>query len=277
MRGGQNNYRRLVGWEVVQSRSEAVPVQDRSVCGPFSHPDFTPPSSFMLENSPYTIEAFVSVNELQLTRTATHSPVRQNITQEEHQALLDLQNNKSIVIRKADKGSAIVIQDIEDYRAEGCKQLSDDKYYRKVESDLTIEHSERVNAVLTHMLESGKILSKTFENLFNDKPRTSQFYLLPKVHKRRDKPPGCPIVSANECPTESITQFVDFFLQPLLHHIRSHLKDTTDLINVLIKIKQNDIIIGCNQPPYQYTFGGSHCSYQTLSCKTYTHFSHAHK
>ena len=46
------------------------------------------------------------------------------------------------------------------------------------------------------------------------------------------------MVSANECPTERINQFVNFFLQPLSHHNRSHSKDTTDSINVLIKIKQ---------------------------------------
>ena len=78
--------------------------------GPFIHPDFTPPSNFTPENIPYTIEAFVSVNELQLARTETHSPVRQNITREERQALQDLQTNKRIVIKKADKGSAIVTQ-----------------------------------------------------------------------------------------------------------------------------------------------------------------------
>ncbi len=110
--------------------------------GPFSHPDFTPPSNFILENIPYTIEAFVAVNELQSARTETRSPTRQNITREERQALRDLQSNKSIVIKKADKGSAIVIQDIEDYQAEGYKQLSDDMYYKKVESDLTMEHSK---------------------------------------------------------------------------------------------------------------------------------------
>ena len=116
--------------------------------------------------------------------------MRQNITREERQAFQDLQNNQSIVIKKADRGSVLVIQDIEDYHSEGFNQLSDKKYYRKVESDLTIEHSDRVNTVLTRMLGSGEISGKTFAYLFNDKPRTSQFYLLPKIHKRREKPQG---------------------------------------------------------------------------------------
>ena len=42
-----------------------------------------------------------------------------------------------------------------------------------------------------------------------------------------------PIVSLCESPTENISQFLDFWLQPLLKALPSYSKNTTELINEL--------------------------------------------
>ena len=42
-----------------------------------------------------------------------------------------------------------------------------------------------------------------------------------------------PIVSSCESPTENISQFIDYWLQPLMKAIPSYLKDTTKLTNQL--------------------------------------------
>ena len=57
--------------------------------------------------------------------------------------------------------------------------------------------------------------------------------MLPKIHKDKTNPPGRPIVSGNGCPTERISQFVDFFLQPGVKNIQSYIKDTTHFLSVL--------------------------------------------
>ena len=49
-------------------------------------------------------------------------------------------------------------------------------------------------------------------------------------------PPGRPIISANDSPTERISQLADHFLQPLLPENRSHLKDTTDFLRKLANL-----------------------------------------
>ena len=55
--------------------------------------------------------------------------------------------------------------------------------------------------------------------------------MLKKLHKN---PMGIrPIVSSCESPTENISQYVDFWLQPLMKAIPSFLKDTSELINEL--------------------------------------------
>ena len=41
-----------------------------------------------------------------------------NLTREERQAMCNLKNNQSIVIKEADKGSAVVIWDKKDYHME---------------------------------------------------------------------------------------------------------------------------------------------------------------
>ena len=46
-----------------------------------------------------------------------------NLTSKERQALYDLKNDKNIVIKSADKGSAVMVWDREDYIKEAEKQL----------------------------------------------------------------------------------------------------------------------------------------------------------
>ena len=61
--------------------------------------------------------------------------------------------------------------------------------------------------------------------------RLARLYFLKKLHKT---PMGIrPIVSSCESPTENISQFIDYWLQPIMKGNPSYLKDTTELINQL--------------------------------------------
>ena len=53
-----------------------------------------------------------------------------------------LKNNENIVIKKADKGSAVVVMNTTDYLREGYRQLSDQKFYQLKETDETEKHSK---------------------------------------------------------------------------------------------------------------------------------------
>jgi len=57
--------------------------------------------------------------------------------------------------------------------------------------------------------------------------------MLPKIHKNKLPPPGRPILSANDCPTERISTFVDHFLRPIVAQTKPYIKDTTHFINIL--------------------------------------------
>ena len=55
-----------------------------------------------------------------------------NLTREERTALYDLKTDKNIIIKSADKGSAVVVWDGEDYIKEAEKQLGDKDVYQEV-------------------------------------------------------------------------------------------------------------------------------------------------
>lgn len=58
-----------------------------------------------------------------------------NLSKEERKALKQLSENMEIVIRQADKGGGIAIQNYKDYNAEAMKTLSDRNYYYKIGKD----------------------------------------------------------------------------------------------------------------------------------------------
>ena len=67
-------------------------------------------------------------------------------------------------------------------------------------------------------------------------PTCSRFYILPKIHKDRNNPPGRPIVSANGHRTEHISVYVSDILNPLVPKLPSYIKDTTHFLNKLCSI-----------------------------------------
>ena len=164
------------------------------------------------------------------------TPHSDNLSRDERKAIKEFKANPHIVIKKADKGSSIVIQNTVDYIMEAKKQLSNKDHYRNVECNLTDTHNHKVQGVLNDMLNSNSISSKLYNYLYIKEPRVPSLYLLPKIHKGIIPPPGRPILSANECPTERISAFVDFFLKPLVKEIPSYIKDTTDFINKIEEI-----------------------------------------
>ena len=61
------------------------------------------------------------------------------------------------------------------------------------------------------------------------------FYTLTKIHK--PTPVGRPIISGCSGPTERISAFVDHLIQQIAQLQASYLKDTTDFINFIERIK----------------------------------------
>jgi len=197
---------------------------------PFDHFKFKLPSTWS-PMGPFHLESYITLNEFALNKHTLPAPSRQNLSSDEKKALAELEKAHDIIIKPADKGSAVVIQNLEDYLKEGYRQLNDPAFYVETKDDLTHLHNELITQLVTHLAEHEQISEKCSSYLINKSPRTPQLYLLPKIHKNKTPVPGRPIVSANNSPTERISQLADFFLQPLVQTTKSFVKDTTDFIN----------------------------------------------
>ena len=126
-------------------------------------------------------------------------PQHSNLTREETASLKTLSEDKSIVIKKADKGAAVVLMNRDDYIIESERQLSDPLFYIETDIDLTEKHSQEIISFLDQMLINNEITTKVHNFLAPFEAKTANFYFLPKIHKTTIT--GRPIISGNGCPT----------------------------------------------------------------------------
>lgn len=159
---------------------------------------------------------------------------RYNLTKEEREALANLRKRNDIIIKKADKGGAVVVQDKADYITEGYRQLNDtNDYYIKLDHDPTQENEQIVNRCIERLLRAGEINEKIANLLIASKSRTPILYLLPKIHKANN--PGRPVVSSVGCHTEKISTYLDDFLKPIAQKLPSYIKDTTEFVKFIME------------------------------------------
>ena len=164
-----------------------------------------------------------------------------NITLEQRKALSTLAKDTHIIIKPADKGGQIVLQDKAHYLQEALRQLYNTTYYRPLAHSMQPETQGLVRQLVSGLYSKGYISKKQRLYLFGpDEPRHRQFYLLPKIHKPPESwstahviPPGRPIVS--DCGSEShrIAEYVDYYINPLSHSHPSYVKDTYSFVNSL--------------------------------------------
>ena len=223
------------------SKTESIPSGD-----PFEHRSFKLKSTFNAVG-PFQLESMSHSIEQDLHRQKYKEPKKKNLTKEKYKAIKSLKNNKDIIIKPADKGSAIVILDKESYINEGQRQLRDTKFYEKTNTNHTGEVINRINLHVHNMLQRGEISQNTCNYLTTDNDRTQQFYLLPKIHKDALNPPERPIVSGSGGPTEKMSQLVDYFIGKIVPLSQSYVRDSTHLINILKDFTAQPGILLCTR------------------------------
>jgi hypothetical protein len=174
------------------------------------------------------------INELKV------SPEQVNMSPAEYQSLQDLKSNHKIVIKKADKGSAVVVMNRQDYIAEGRRQLSNAKHYKKIDEFVYPKTAEAINEILVKLnLQDHVISDKQLDYLrAADDAQPRRIYFAPKIHKSKDKwinniPPGRPIVSDINSESYNVSEYIESFLKPLAVNHDSYIKDTTDFLGKL--------------------------------------------
>uniref|UniRef100_A0A8C5LW51 Reverse transcriptase domain-containing protein n=1 Tax=Leptobrachium leishanense TaxID=445787 RepID=A0A8C5LW51_9ANUR len=163
-----------------------------------------------------------------LVTTQQQKKIPPNLSPAERMALKNLSSNNNIIIKPADKGGSVVVMNIQDYMAEGDRQLSDVKYYRKLTEDPTKEYKTQLGILIRSF---PKHLQQELENLVPSNPRMGTFYMLPKIHKPGN--PGRPIITGVDTLTELISGLIEGILKPLVTNTASYIQDTTDFLNKL--------------------------------------------
>lgn len=164
-----------------------------------------------------------------------------NLSVREVKALRELMGNKTIVIKPADKGSAVVILSREQYVTEVKRQLSDSIYYKKLKEPIYLRTIPMVSRILDELYNKRVINKKQSSYLKGEgQPRPRRFYILPKIHKEPEKwtvpheiPPGRPIVSDCGSETYQTAEFIDFYLNPLSVRHPSYIKDSYYFIDLV--------------------------------------------
>ncbi|XP_072000817.1 uncharacterized protein [Engystomops pustulosus] len=112
-----------------------------------------------------------------------------NIIPQEQEAIRNLSNNKTFIIREADKGGNVVLWYLEEYMKEAKRQLNNRQFYYALPTDPTDTFKRKIDRLISTAVEHGIITKKEAKYLQVDKPVTPTFYLVPKIHKSLESPP----------------------------------------------------------------------------------------
>ena len=139
------------------------------------------------------LEVFLSQVESDLFN-AIESPLGYfNLSKEEWDAIRSLADDSNIVIKRADKGSCVVIWDRKDYIKEAKIQLSNQNVYNSVEFK---------DKILTELVEKSNHFSKSLKaSCFTDK------YKKTSIGKMYLLLPERPVISNCGTPTEKVSEF----------------------------------------------------------------------
>ena len=204
---------------------------------PSDKPAFKYQSTWEPANNHHTVQTFLEdfsrkvSNELEKEPTqhrAKSVNTSNNLKKSELEALDNIKSMEDIIVTKADKGGAIIVQDVDNYIKEADRQLKDKTFYKKVNENPTSEHEALISNAIDNLKQRELLDEKTAEKLKPTNSNTPKLYLLPKIHKKNN--PGQPVVSSVGCHTEKISSFVDHHLQPLNKELPSYVQDTTAFI-----------------------------------------------
>ncbi|XP_069354553.1 uncharacterized protein [Maniola hyperantus] len=149
-----------------------------------------------------------------------------NINREDRTALLDIRNNKDILILPADKGNATVIVDTEVYEDKINQLLADTNTYKKVNYNPTARTTNKIIKLL-QALNDKNLLSQ----LRPHNSTSPKIYGLPKIHKLNW--PLRPIVSQIDSPTYKVSRHMATILKPFTGNTSSHVRDSRHFVHLI--------------------------------------------
>ena len=223
--------------------------------------NFTPkPSSDSIFNSEVQ-----KINNL-AEKLKPQKPKYYNISRVEREAMISLKNDKDIVIKTVDKGSAFVVMDTSYYMEHVQNRLSNTDLYKKHRN--SIDHTI-MNRIMTfsdkykaHLTKKEKLYITKFQY------KTANFVAYPKIHKSKiiteeiekststylfiDRALDITwryVIAGPSCPTSRLSELLDILLKPYLQKIPSYIKDYSDFLSKLTvpySDENNILLVTCD-------------------------------
>lgn len=175
--------------EMVDDQLLCLLTQHTATSPPIIHTTLKPKSIFYPSQAkgPY-IESFYRVVFSGFQKLCQSSNVTNthNFSTVEIKALKSLMEAEDLVIKSADKGGGIVLQDKNDYAR---RLLSDTSTYQKMNKDPTSDFAKEVNNLVSVAFQNDFLNKFEKSFLLKDFLSNPYFYHLPKVHKSLVNPP----------------------------------------------------------------------------------------
>ena len=114
------------------------------------------------------LEGFLSELEIEIFEIVDSKLGYSNFSKEEWQAMSALVDDRSIVIKKADKGSTVVVWDCNDYILNAEKQLSDANVYKYVSFNENISQDlvGTNNQLFQDLKSKGKLVVNSLNTIY---------------------------------------------------------------------------------------------------------------
>lgn len=148
-----------------------------------------------LFNPPVGDNGHIEVYKRLATQALTKLEIRKSkVARDIELGIKHLENRKDIVIRPADKGGGTMVQTKEAYKTDLENQLKIRTHQRLLRNTTRTYRNQCYNIVKKGM-NKGILNNKEGRYLVPDVCRIHVIHTVPKSHKNKENPPGCPIVN----------------------------------------------------------------------------------
>ena len=173
-----------------------------------------------------------------------------NLSKDETAALKALTSDKTIIIKEADKGGAVVVMDATYFRDGILQMLNDEEFYSETKEDMDSQTRKMINQLVEEHGEG--LFEEAAGYLTNFKHNTSYFYGLPKIYKSNliseaiklqnaeyiqiFQPSDLkfrPIVGGPNNPTQRLSHLLDLILKPICPEVPIFVKNDIDFLHHL--------------------------------------------
>ena len=108
-----------------------------------------------------------------------------NLTSQERKSLLSLRSRLDIIIKPADKGSAIVVMSSQYYFARVMSHIHTESFHCKLDDIPAEWYAKDITSFIVNIMDRQGIDKGMFNHLRPQNPQTSWFYIFPKSQTRK--------------------------------------------------------------------------------------------